>query len=51
VFDGSEPLRVHVGGLPPFAIAWLPNVVLALMSVALITVRLKADTTYESGSV
>ena len=50
VFDGTEPLRVHVDGLPPFAIAWLPNVVLAVTSVALITVRLKADTTYESRS-
>ena len=36
-------------GLPPFAIAWLPNVVLALTSAALITARLKAeaDTTDE----
>jgi Lipopolysaccharide export system permease LptF/LptG len=46
--DVSELSRE--GSLPGFAIAWLPNVVLALMSVALITVRLKADTTYESRS-
>jgi lipopolysaccharide export LptBFGC system permease protein LptF len=47
VFDGIEPLRVHVGGLPPFAIAWLPNVVMIVASAALITVRLKVDTTYD----
>ena len=42
VFDGTQPLRVSVGGLPPFAIAWLPNVVMIVASAALITVRLKA---------
>jgi hypothetical protein len=47
VFDGTEPLRAQVGGLPPFAIAWLPNVVMIVASAALITVRLKADTMYE----
>jgi lipopolysaccharide export system permease LptF/LptG-like protein len=49
VFDGTEPLRARVGSLPPFAIAWLPNVVMIVASAALITVRLKADTTYERG--
>ena len=39
VFDGTEPPRV--GGLPAFAIAWLPNVVLAVASVILFTVCLK----------
>jgi lipopolysaccharide export LptBFGC system permease protein LptF len=40
----------RAGSLPAFAIAWFPNVVLAVTSVAVITVRLKADTTYESRS-
>ena len=38
------------GLLPAFAISWLPNVVLALAAVALITVRLKADTTITNGT-
>ena len=45
VFDGTEPLRVQVGGLPPFAIAWLPNVVIIVVSTALLT-----STTYGSRS-
>lgn len=49
VYDGTNPLRVHVGSLPAFAIAWFPNVVLVVTSVALITVRLKADPTYDRG--
>ena len=40
----------RVGSLPAFAIAWFPNLVLIVAS-ALIAVRLKADATYESGSV
>ena len=45
VFDGTEPPRA--GDLPVAAIAWLPNIGLALASVALTTVRPKVDTARE----